>query len=67
MTTDVSGPEYGGDSDTITDDEFARASVPDLGQLMKQAVDRGLISPAIKSYADKAAEWAEARARRTNP
>jgi hypothetical protein len=60
MTTDVSGSPYAATSDEITDDEFARASVPDLGQLMKQAVDRGLISP-VKSYSDSAAAAIRAR------
>ena len=51
---------------SCTDDEFARASVPDLGQLMKQAVDRGLIAP-VKSYSENAAKWAAARAAKGQP
>jgi hypothetical protein len=50
MTASVGGSTYG-ETDTITDDEIARASVPNLGALMKSAVDRGLIAP-VKSYTD---------------
>ena len=67
MTSSVSGSQYGETTTEITDEEFARASVPNLGALMKSAVDRGLISP-VSSYADKAAAWAAARqSRLTQP
>ena len=62
MSSDVSGPQYGDTTTEITDEEFARASVPSLSALMKAAVDRGLIAP-VKSYADGSyaqkyqAEW----------
>lgn len=60
MTTDVSGTTYG-EPDEITDEEIARASVPNLGALMKDAVGRGLIAP-VKSYSEAHAEYMARRA-----
>jgi len=50
VTSTVSGSRYG-EPKEITDEEIARASVPNLGALMKDAVSRGLITP-VKSYHD---------------
>ena len=49
MTTTVSGSVYA--EPDVTDEEIRAASVPSLGALMRDAVDRGLIAP-VKSYSD---------------
>lgn len=65
MTTDVSGSAYG-ETDTITDDEIARASVPNLGALMKDAVGRGLIAP-VKSYSEAHQDYIDRMSRQQPP
>jgi hypothetical protein len=57
MTSSVGATTYS--DDDITDHEIARASVPNLGALMKSAVDRGLITP-VKAYSEGAAAAARA-------
>lgn len=62
--TSVGGSRYGETTDEFTDDELRRASIPSLGDLMKDAVHRGLITP-VKSYSEMAEKFA-AQLRQTN-
>lgn len=56
--TSVGGGQYGDTDTEFTDDELRRASIPKLGDLMKDAVDRGLITP-VKSYSELAEKYAQ--------